>query len=129
MVSAIVEYIDNRFYSSSSGNWDDELFRSVILEYIDSSSVVLDIGAGAGIVKSMNFRGIARKVCGVDLDARVVENSYLDEGCIASGENVPYPDDEFDVVFSDNVLEHLAEPERVFAEIRRVLTILNILYT
>ncbi len=121
MVSNIVEYIDNRFYSRSGSNWDDELFRSAILENIDASSIVLDIGAGAGIVKSMNFRGIAKKVCGIDLDERVIENPYLDEGHIGRGENVPYSDDEFDVVFSDNVLEHLAEPAKVFAEIRRVL--------
>jgi hypothetical protein len=28
----------------------------------------------------MNFRGIARRVCGVDPDPRVVSDPYLDEG-------------------------------------------------
>ena len=31
----------------------------------------------------MNFRGLAARVCGVDLDPRVVDNPMLDEGKIA----------------------------------------------
>ena len=116
-----VEWIDRRYYPRFSGNWDDQLFRACILEVINPGSVVLDLGAGAGIVKQMNFRGLAGKVCGIDLDPRVTTNPYLDEGRVAAGESIPYSDATFDVVFSDNVLEHLAEPTRVFAEVGRVL--------
>jgi len=82
---------------------------------------VLDLGAGAGIVPQMNFHGLAVHVCGVDPDPRVVSNPYLDEGKMGFGESLPYPDNRFDMVFSDNVLEHLAEPEKVFAEVARIL--------
>jgi SAM-dependent methyltransferase len=34
---------------------------------------------------------------------------------------IPFPDSEFDLVFSDNVMEHLENPESVFAEVFRVL--------
>jgi SAM-dependent methyltransferase len=60
-------------------------------------------------------------VCGVDLDARVAGNPYLDEGKVGSAEKIPYPDASFDVVFSDNVLEHLEKPGEVMKEVRRVL--------
>jgi SAM-dependent methyltransferase len=82
---------------------------------------VLDIGAGAGIVSQMNFRGLARKVCGLDPDSRVSQNPYLDEGKQGVGESIPYPDESFDLVFADNVFEHLETPQLVFGEVARVL--------
>jgi SAM-dependent methyltransferase len=69
----------------------------------------------------MNFKGRAREVCGLDPDPRVVDNPSLDEGRVGVGESIPYPDARFDLVFADNVLEHLPDPGRVFAEVARVL--------
>lgn len=69
----------------------------------------------------MNFLGHAARICGVDLDPRVVDNPMLDEGKIADAGGIPYPDATFDVVFADNVLEHLPDPLAVFRELARVL--------
>lgn len=113
--------LDGCLYPGVQKNWDDELFRDRVLQCLSDSSEVLDLGAGAGIVAAMNFRGVAKRVCGVDLDPRVVANPWLDEGKVADAGGIPYPDESFDVVFADNVIEHLAEPEAVFAEVRRVL--------
>ncbi len=66
----------------------------------------------------MNFRGLAARIWGVDLDPRVVDNPMLDEGKIADAGGIPYPDAAFDVVFADNVLEHLPDPLAVFREDR-----------
>ena len=114
-------WIDRNWYPNVQGNWDDALFRQRILARIGRESVVLDLGAGAGIVEQMNFRGLAQRVCGVDLDARVVNNPLLDEGRVADAAGIPYEPAVFDVVFADNVLEHLHSPQRVFDEIARVL--------
>jgi len=76
---------------------------------------------GAGIVSQMDFRGVAGHTCRVDPDPRVEGNPYLDEEKVAFGESFPYPNVRFDMVFADNVLEHLAEPKKVFAEVARVL--------
>lgn len=118
---AFVQAIDQRFYQGFDRNWDDQLFRQKLLSVIGPASRVLDLGAGAGIVEAMNFRGIAREVCGVDLDARVTTNPFLDEGVVADAGRIPYPDESFDIVFADNVMEHLDAPEEVFVEIARVL--------
>ncbi|MBW3539419.1 MAG: class I SAM-dependent methyltransferase [Planctomycetes bacterium] len=115
------ELLDARLYPRCGDNWDDELFRAQILPHLTPQSHVLDLGAGAGIVRQMNFRHFAARMCGVDPDERVTENPFLDEGVVGRGEAIPYPDETFDVVFADNVLEHLAEPEDVFAEVARVL--------
>lgn len=120
-MSKIVAWIDRTCFPSFRRNWDDELFRDRILEHLRADTAVLDLGAGAGIVQQMNFRGLAASVCGVDLDPRVVNNPMLDEGRIANADGIPYESDRFDVVFSDNVLEHLDKPLEVFREVVRVL--------
>ena len=117
----LVRWLDRVFYSAYQNNWDDVAFRNVILAAIRPKHHVLDLGAGAGIVVQMNFRGRVARICGVDPDPRVESNPYLDEGKIGVGESIPYTDASFDVVFADNVLEHLDNPEAVFLEICRVL--------
>jgi SAM-dependent methyltransferase len=62
------------------------------------------------------------KVCGIDLDPRVIGNPALDEARVADAESIPYEDCTFDVALADNVLEHLESPLKVFLEIARVLT-------
>jgi SAM-dependent methyltransferase len=117
----MINRLDQKWYPKFIKNWDDGLFREKILSQLKPYYVVLDLGAGAGIVEQMNFRGKVAKMCGVDLDPRVQENQMLDEGKLADAERIPYDDNSFDVVFSDNVLEHLECPDNVFKEVNRVL--------
>jgi SAM-dependent methyltransferase len=120
-MSSLVTRLDHAWYPAFQLNWDDQLFRERIASHLHPHSDLLDLGAGAGIVPQMNFRGLGARVCGVDLDPRVVSNPALDEGRIANAERIPYENARFDIVFSDNVLEHLEEPARVFREVARVL--------
>jgi len=120
-VTRITSWIDRRFYAGYERNWDDKLFREKILAHIKPDATVLDVGAGAGIVAEMNFLGSAAFMCGIDLDPRVQANPMLNEGRIADAGHIPYADDTFDLVFADNVMEHIADPDKVFREIYRVL--------
>jgi SAM-dependent methyltransferase len=79
------------------------------------------MGAGAGILPQMNFRDLATDVQGVDLNPRVVTNPHLHAGHIANAEATPFADAVFDLVISDNVVEHLENPDAVFREAFRVL--------
>ncbi len=120
-MSKITSFLDKKLYPEHDNNWDDKLFREEILFFIDSNSVLLDLGAGAGVVKEMNFKGLCSKVCGIDLDERVAVNEMLDEGKIADVSKIPYSDSTFDIVFSDNLMEHVDSPIRIYEEVRRVL--------
>jgi ubiquinone/menaquinone biosynthesis C-methylase UbiE len=118
---SIVDYLDRTLYPDFQRNWDDTLFRERIAAALFPEAIVLDVGAGAGIVSQMNFRGSVARMCGIDLDPRVLENPMLDEGHIADAAKIPYSDDTFDVVFADNVMEHIADPHAMYREVHRVL--------
>lgn len=117
----MVEWIDRTFYPGMESRWDDRLFRDRILSAIGQNADILDVGAGAGIIEMMNFRGVARQVCGIDLDPRVTANPNLDDGRVADASAMPFDASRFDLAFSDNVVEHLDDPATVFAEVFRVL--------
>lgn len=120
-MSRLTAWMDRKFYPRHDANWDDALFRDRILSHLNGRQTILDLGAGAGIVPQMNFRGKVARVCGVDPDPRVTSNPHLDEGRVGVGEQIPYADNQFDLVFADNVFEHLAEPVGVFQEVYRIL--------
>ena len=123
MNKKIVNWMDDVFYPNNKNNWDDKLLREEILKIENKEGLILlDVGAGAGIVKYMNFKGVFKKVIGIDPDERVKENPYLDEGYVGLADNMPFFEDEFfDVVISDNVFEHVDNPDLFFKEIYRVV--------
>jgi len=118
---SLVSRLDRRLYPEVGDNWDDALFRERILRALRSDMVILDVGAGSGLVRHMDFRGLCAKAVGIDPDPRVSQNPHLDEARVGFADSLPFDAETFDLVFSDNVLEHLEHPERVFSEICRVL--------
>lgn len=98
---------------------------------IEPSSHVLDFGCGRGcygedpvaLRRQMRIlRGKCARVVGTDIGTDALENPYLDEvRLFLPGEPVPYPDESFDVLLADCVLEHLPDPAAFFAEARRLL--------
>jgi ubiquinone/menaquinone biosynthesis C-methylase UbiE len=118
----LVARMDKRLYALFGNNWDDTMLRERILKILTPGDTMLDLGAGAGIIRQMNFRGLAGRVCGIDLDPRILtQNRYLDEALHGSAEAIPYPSGTFDFVIANNVMEHIADPHGVYREICRVL--------
>jgi ubiquinone/menaquinone biosynthesis C-methylase UbiE len=122
-MSALTRWMDTKLYPQHGNNWDDELFRQRLLKQINGNTRCLDFGCGRGNVKQMNFKGIAGWVSGVDPEKAVFENPYLNDGALLDLQamHIPYPDQSFDLVFADNVMEHVVDPVATLTEIRRVL--------
>jgi SAM-dependent methyltransferase len=94
----------------------------------------LDVGCGDGyhlfvfntidgIREKVSFRGVDISGLQVEFARRVAlgmgfENVQFEEG---SAEHLGFPDESFDIVLCSDVVEHLENPEKCFAEIRRVL--------
>ena len=117
----LVSKMDNHFYPAHSNNWDSKLFRDNVLLYLKKDYIILDLGAGSGILPEMDFRQFVKKVIGVDPDNVVLNNPLVDEAQVACGEEIPYTDSFFDIIVSNNVLEHIEQPEIFFCEVKRVL--------
>ena len=117
----LVAKLDRPLYPHHSERGIHAHFRARILARLKPEHVLLDLGAGRGFRPAMDFRGLAARLCGGDPDPCVLENACLDEAKVLDGPTLPYPDDTFDIVVSDNVLEHLEDPAAVFAEVARVL--------
>ncbi len=94
--------------------------------------VVLDYGAGrgAGIVEDpipyrrelRRLKGKVAKVIGVDVDEAVELNPGLDKAVvIAPDRPLPLPDASVDLILSDFVFEHIADPPHCASELDRVL--------
>ena len=89
---------------------------------------VLEVGCGAGVDLARFARGGA-EVTGVDLAPSAValaRRNFEQQGLrarleVADGEQLPFGDNTFDLVYAHGVVQYTAHPDRLVAECRRVL--------
>jgi SAM-dependent methyltransferase len=83
---------------------------------------ILDVGCGLGTYVRA-FRRFSQDVHGVDIDEEKVTQASqeLPNIRVAPAEELPYPDESFDVVLSHEVIEHVADDRQALAEAVRVL--------
>ena len=89
---------------------------------------VLEVGCGAGVDLARFARGGA-SVTGVDLAPSAIalaRTNFEQQGLrgafeVADGEQLPFADDTFDLVFAHGVVQYTAHPQRLVDECRRVL--------
>ena len=118
----IVEYIDRKLYPCYETDWDNELLREEVLQHIGQGCTFLEAGAGRGNKSHANFKDLVQTAVGVDIEDSVFENPYLHEKYVGSIDKMPFLEsNRFDVVISNNVLEHVQEPDGFFAELNRVM--------
>jgi len=110
-------------YRASRPGWmsSGDQFDVLVQKRLTPESVVLDLGCGrtGGIER---FWREAKLAVGVDPDltslaARQGGMSVMQAG----GEKLPFANESFDMVVSVWVIEHIAQPHKVFAEVARVL--------
>jgi SAM-dependent methyltransferase len=122
MNKSVIGFIDKKFYSEYPVNWDNKLFRLKILEVLHRDATVLDLGAGSGYVKEMNFKSEVKEVTGIDLDPGIAKNPFLHSYVIGSVYDLSVLGNrKFDVVFCNSVIEHIDDPGKFVDEIMNVL--------
>ena len=133
---------DLAFYDVNADNWWDQDTKIYALhslnqprfEFFDryvptwNELKALDVGCGGGFsCEFMAARGVV--VSGIDQSQKcinaaqkhaIASNFDIDYRC-GVGEQMPYADCTFDVVVCVDVLEHVADVQRVLAEVFRIL--------
>jgi len=90
---------------------------------------ILDVGCGTGrLLQSASARFPGAELVGVDPAPEMVRQAKLRAGDIsamgfqlASAEELPFPDQHFDLVFSTLTFHHWADQRKAVAEVGRVL--------
>jgi len=107
---------------SYSWRYGQDRRLEMVRDFVDLEGArVLDVGCGIGTYVR-RFRRYTDDVHGIEVEPeRVAEASEeLPNIVHAFGEDLPYPDDHFDLVFSNEVIEHVADDRRTAAEMVRV---------
>ncbi|MFC0081709.1 class I SAM-dependent methyltransferase [Aciditerrimonas ferrireducens] len=102
-----------------------------LLPFLAPGQRLLDLGCGVGtLTADLSARVAPGPVVALDLAAEVLaeaQRSIADAAgtgpvafALADGLRLPFPDDSFDVVHAHQVLQHVADPVAVLAELRRV---------
>lgn len=90
---------------------------------------VLDAACGTGYGSAL-IASVAETVMGIDISSEAIDYAQKHYGSIknlkyiqSSIENIPFPDDSFDVIVSFETIEHITEPvqNKFLSEIRRCL--------
>ncbi len=117
----LAEHGENPFMSEDYWKSLEDVTIGQVKRYAKKGDKVLDIGVGLG-----------RLLSGIDMDVEKygvdISMRYLLEArkqninvCLAKIEELPYPDNFFDVVVSTDVLEHVLELHECVTQILRVL--------
>jgi SAM-dependent methyltransferase len=126
-IASLEIYTSLREYMPGDHSRPQSLYDYVEQFYLQfsGSATVLDLGCGGG--ESMDwFRGVSDDTIwhGVDIEnspevrQRVRKNDLL---ISLNGVDLPYADNYFDLIFCQQVLEHVRHPDKLIADAFRVL--------
>ncbi len=95
--------------------------RNIIEKYGLKDKRCLEIGCGFGA-----FQNIVKDYTGTDISDSV-RSCLLKPFYQSCASKLPFNDNEFDVIWSIDVLEHISDPEKVLIEMRRTLKDMGLL--
>ncbi|GAB4552712.1 MAG: hypothetical protein OHK0023_21090 [Anaerolineae bacterium] len=98
-----------------------QIYAQWASERIEGTTTVLDVGCGRDSLAAEAIRK-ARRSLGVDLvPSDLIHNQLVHWPALANAYALPFPTAHVDVITSQWVVEHFPDPQRAFAEMRRVL--------
>jgi SAM-dependent methyltransferase len=98
------------------------IFYDWIRQHVGPQTQLLNLGAGPPTrQKTRILKGEVECIVGADIDPVIFENDELDEAALIVDGRLPFPDNAFDCVISDYVLEHVDKPWVFLSEVNRVM--------
>ncbi len=128
--------LGNIIYSTFSSKENIEKYQQIIRDEewkwlkneIPRNSTFLDVGCGSGYAMQKATEDLDCVCKGIDPEpgahgvGRFLKNMVKNETIIQGfAEKIPFENNEFDVVFSSHVLEHVENEEKSLKEMKRVL--------
>jgi arsenite methyltransferase len=128
----LIEKIQQRYTKESEGNCDLSCGNNIAFLNISPGECILDLGCGCGgeTIDAARLTGPKGVSYGMDItDAMIVKAASLAETMgltnakFVSGniEELPFPDESFDAIMSNCVINHARDKTKVYREIFRVL--------
>ena len=104
---------------------DWELRRSFLIENVRPGDQALDLGSGVGdftaVLSDAGAQAVGADVAEAALERARSRHPGLDFRLIPIDGPMPFEDNEFDLVWASEVIEHIADTARWLSEVRRVL--------
>jgi len=124
-MSSTLYLYDERYFTVARKMQLNEERNKWFVELVKSfePETILDVGCGPGmLVKSLREEGI--KAFGLDFAPSLKNKQWLGHDFFvnADAQNIPFPDNSFDLVFSSEFFEHLLpeQVDKVYSEMQRV---------
>ena len=120
-------YYDTIAKSYNELHWNEQINKlKVINNYlvskntiIDSTTKILDVGCGTGIVQDFFEREYSADTFGIDpSEGLIKQNKY--QCMLSDAEDMPFSDKEFDIVISLTALQNFDDLDHGLMEMRRV---------
>ncbi|MDQ6968429.1 MAG: class I SAM-dependent methyltransferase [Mariprofundaceae bacterium] len=111
-------YIANRTLNHLQNIREYEL--DMVIDFLPSEGRLLEIGAGTGW-QADRLSSLGYNVSAIDIESSNYMESRIYPVLDYDGEKLPFNDNEFDIIFSSNVLEHIPHIYEFQNEIHRVL--------
>jgi ubiquinone/menaquinone biosynthesis C-methylase UbiE len=95
-----------------------------ISPYLTKKSKILELGCGEGLLSERIRQGFDADMYGIDISPSgitLAKNRGIHAQIADLNEDLPYKDSSFDMVISDQVLEHIFRTDHLLDEIYRVL--------
>jgi ubiquinone/menaquinone biosynthesis C-methylase UbiE len=107
-------------YNSLANQTCERVYRQLVQKHLNGCQAVMELGCGSS---DLLFDLNPQHAIGCDLTLEMLRRRKNDRALklAAAGEELPFRDSTFDAIFMVNVLEHVADQEKVLSECSRVL--------
>jgi ubiquinone/menaquinone biosynthesis C-methylase UbiE len=113
-----------RRYRALTPSWQSsgDAYERLVREVLMSDTRLLDLGGGrGGLIEAIHNQVGLPVALDPDLPSLLDHRAPAIPRLCGLAESIPFPNNTFDVITASWLLEHLAAPEVVFAEIHRLL--------